>query len=235
LAVERLPRPQVVFFDLFGTIFLWSKLPRVAIAEALATEGHNVDPEAVVRARVEVERKLPTRDEYPTDSEAQYWRHFDKELLARLGIEATPKLLSAIRREFERNVTLGLQADAIPTLEGLREQGAALGVISNATYGMRRDFARLKLEPYFKHVVFSQPLKARKPDPHIFLVALSKYGCPPTRAWMVGDEPESDVRGARGVGMVPILVDRQRQHDDSPATRVADLREVSDLYRTSEP
>jgi HAD superfamily hydrolase (TIGR01549 family) len=234
VVVERLPRPDVIFFDLFGTIFQWTKPPRAAISDALATEGFEVAPEAVNKARVEVERKLPTKDEWPTESEVQYWRHFDRELLTKLGLKSNPKVLAAIRREFEANVRLELQADAVPTLKALREQGAALGVISNATFGMRRDLARLGVEPYFQHVVFSQPLNARKPDPHIFLIALSKYGCPPTRAWMVGDEPESDVRGARGVGMVPILIDRASKHPEATSTRIGDLREVADLYRTSE-
>ncbi len=234
MSVERLPRPQVVFFDLFGTVFRWSKPPRQAIADVLVAAGRPVDPEEVNRARMEVEKKLPARDEFPADSEAQYWRHYDADLLAKLGIEPTLALLEAIRREFEENVRLELQGDAVPTLQALQGAGAKVGAISNATFGMRRDFARLRLDPFFSHVVFSQPLRARKPDPHIFLVALSKYGCPPTRAWMVGDEPESDVRGARGVGMVPILVDRQDRHPEATVTRVSDLRQVGELYRASE-
>jgi HAD superfamily hydrolase (TIGR01549 family) len=234
LSLERLPRPQVIFFDLFGTVFQWSKPPRQAIADVLVAAGRPVDPEEVNRARLEVERKLPPRDEFPADSEAQYWRHYDGDLLARLGIDPAPALLEAIRREFEANVRLELQGDAIPTLQALQGAGAKVGAISNATFGMRRDFARLRLDPFFGHVVFSQPLRARKPDPHIFLVALSKYGCSPTRAWMVGDEPDSDVRGARGVGMVPILVDRQDRHPEAVVTRVSDLRQVAELYRASE-
>lgn len=234
MVVERLPRPDVVFFDLFGTVFLWSKPPRVAMSDALATQGVQVAPEAVNSARLQVEKKLPTRDDFPTENEVQYWRHFDRQLLEKLGVKATPTVLSAIRSEFEANVRLTLQPDALPALTALRAQGAKLGVISNSTFGMRRDLAKLGAEGYFDHIVFSQPLNARKPDPHIFLVALSKFGCPPTRAWMVGDEPDFDVKGARGVGMVPILIDRTKRFESSSATRIGDLREVADLYRTSE-
>lgn len=233
LVADTLPRPEVVFFDLFGTLFKWSKLPRLAIADALARHGRVVDPEAVNAARMEVERKLPPRDEYPKESESEYWRHYDADLLGKLHVSPTPELLQAIREEFEEHVRLGLQEDALEALEGLKREGVKLGVISNATFGMRRDFERLKLGGYFPSVVFSQPLAARKPDPHIFLVALSKIGCPPTRAWMVGDEMELDVKGARGVGMVPILVDREGRYAEQDVTRVTDLREVVALYRGS--
>jgi putative hydrolase of the HAD superfamily len=232
--IERLPKPEVVFFDLFGTVFRWSKPPRIAVADALKAEGVKVDPEAVNRARMEVERRLPTRDEFPQEGEWQYWRHFDRQLLEKLGVDPTPAALESIRREFEANVTLSLQPDAEQALQGLKAQRARLAVISNSTFGMRRDLKRLGAEGYFEQVVFSQPLNARKPDPHIFLLALSKFGCPPQRAWMVGDDPETDIRGARGVGIVPVLIDRAQRHADMEVTRISDLRQVADLYAASE-
>jgi HAD superfamily hydrolase (TIGR01549 family) len=230
VAVEQLPRPQVIFFDLFGTIFEWSKPPRRAISEALAAHGHPVDPEDVNRARLEVERRLPTRDEHPAEDEAHYWRHFDGDLLQKLGVPTSPSLLAAIRDEFDAKVRLTLQSDAPAALQALRDYGARLGVISNSTFGMRRDLLRLGAERYFDHIVFSQPLNARKPDPHIFLVALSKFACPPTSAWMVGDDPSTDIKGARGVGMVPVLIDRAGRYPDTTATRISDLRQVPELY-----
>jgi putative hydrolase of the HAD superfamily len=230
----RLPRPEVVFFDLFGTLFRWSKSPRDAVADALATVGRPVDPAEVYRKQREVERLFPPHDEYPAENEWQYWRHYDGELLLKLGVRTSKEALTAIREEFERNVRLDLQEDALPTLQGLKAAGARIGVISNATFGMMRDFERLGLGAFFERPVFSQAVNVRKPDPHIFLLALSKFGCPPTRAWMVGDDPDTDIKGARGVGVVPILVDRAGSYPDSNVARVADLREVVGLFQGAE-
>lgn len=229
----KLPRPEVIFFDLFGTLFRWSKSPRVAVAEALARHDYIVTPQAVLKARREIERKMPSRDEYPSESEPQYWNHYNEELLSKLQVPPSRELQAAIEAEFNQNVKIDLQPDAMPALQALRRTGVALGVISNATFGARRDFARLKLGPLFPQVIISQAVHARKPDPHIFLVALSKFGCAPPRAWMVGDEPDYDVKGARGVGMLPILIDREEQHPDCTATRIRDLRELVDLYNGS--
>lgn len=235
MAGEKLPRPEVIFFDLFGTIFRWSKSPRVAISEVLTAHDYHVGPDAVLRARREIERKLPARDEFPADFEPQYWNHYNEELLKKLQVPPTAELLAAVEAEIRQNVEIGLQPDAMPALQALKRTGVSLGVISNATFGAKRDFMRLKLGPFFPQVVISQAVHARKPDPHIFLVALSKFGCAPPRAWMVGDEVDADVKGARGVGMVPILVDREGTAPQDPrATIIRDLNEVVALYRDSQ-
>jgi len=231
---EVLPRPEVIFFDLFGTIFKWSKSPRFVIAEVLESHGYHVGPDAVLKARREIERKLPSKDEHPNDSEVQYWAHYDEELLRKLRVEPTGELIAEIRAAGEKEVHLGLQPDALPALQALKKMGVNLGVISNATFGAKRDFARLKLGPFFPQVIISQGVHARKPDPHIFLVALSKFGTAPNRAWMVGDEAELDVKGARGVGMVALMIDRDGKAPDPRATMIKDLNEVATLYRNSE-
>jgi len=230
----RLLKPEVIFFDLFGTIFRWTKNPRDAVADALQSVGQPVDPGEVFKKQRELDRLLPPQDEHPTDNEWQYWRHYDGELLKKLKVKPTDEALAAIRGEFDRHVQIELQADALPALKGLKEARARVGVISNATFGMLRDFERLELGARFDRVVFSQAVNARKPDPHIFLIALSKFGFPPTRAWMVGDDPETDIRGAQGVGIVPILVDRAGNVQARNATKVADLREVVELFRGAE-
>jgi HAD superfamily hydrolase (TIGR01549 family) len=234
-ASARLPRPDVIFFDLYGTVFKWSRSPGEVIATTLSHGGHPMSSAEVNRKWKEVQAGLPLHDEYPGESEWQYWRHYDGALLQALGIPPSKELLVAIRAQFEQDVTLGLQEDAIPTLAGLRQAGARLGVVSNATFGMTRDFNRLEIGPFFESVVFSQAINARKPDPHIFLIALSKFGVAPSRAWMVGDDPGDDVAGGQGAGLVPILIDRSGQHENVPCTRVPDLREVVALYAASEP
>jgi len=232
---ETLPRPQVIFFDVYGTIAKYSRPPRQVLADALRSRGVQADPDVVFRKQREIERQFPPHDEYPSDGEWQYWRHYDGELLMRLGVPISQEALDAIRHGFEESLTVDPAPEAHASLAALKAAGATLGIISNSNFGVRRDLARMDLARYFDPIVFSQAVGARKPDPHLFLVALSKVGCPPTRAWMVGNDPNTDVRGARGVGMVPILVDASGESDPSATTVVSSLHEVVDLYETSEP
>jgi FMN phosphatase YigB (HAD superfamily) len=52
----------------------------------------------------------------------------------------------------------------------------------------------------------------------------------PARACLhVGDSPEADVAGARGVGMVPVLIDRRARMPDAGGLRVRTLAELVEL------
>ena len=81
-------------------------------------------------------------------------------------------------------------------------------------------FRELSLESYLDFALTSKEVGADKPEPPIFLAALERGGVNASDAVYVGDQYETDVVGARGVGIEPILIDR---HDL--------LREVSDCPR----
>ena len=68
---------------------------------------------------------------------------------------------------------------------------------------------------------------AEKPDPRIFQVALEKAGTRPEETMHVGDQYYADVTGARGVGIVPVLIDRLDTFpDQNDCIRVRGLDEV---------
>src|SRR5262249_60376306 len=50
-----------------------------------------------------------------------------------------------------------------------------------------------------------RPFVVGKPEPPLFELALSRMGVSETEAVMVGDSVDSDVRGARRVGMTTVL------------------------------
>ena len=53
-----------------------------------------------------------------------------------------------------------------------------------------------------------------KPSPPIFHKALEKANAEPADAVHVGDQLTSDIDGAVGVGIVPILLDRDGNHPE---------------------
>jgi len=57
-------------------------------------------------------------------------------------------------------------------------------------------------------VVTSSEVGANKPEPPIFLAALERARVDASEAAYIGDQYETDVVGARGVGIKPILIDR---------------------------
>jgi len=51
----------------------------------------------------------------------------------------------------------------------------------------------------------------RKPDPRLFNIVCTLLNVPTTEAVYIGNDPETDVKGAQGVGMKAILLDREKK------------------------
>ncbi len=103
------------------------------------------------------------------------------------------------------------------TLKSLREKGYRLGLISNTHWripnSLREDFENL-----FEVVTLSYEHGYAKPHPSIFTVTLNGLGVDADECLHVGDDPISDVRGARGVGMKTAFVQRDTVEADADVT-----------------
>ena len=87
----------------------------------------------------------------------------------------------------------------------LAARGVILGIVSNTgrTPGviLRRVLERHGLLRYFGPIAYSDEIGVRKPEAEIFRVPLATAGMRPAHALHIGDNPDADVVGARGVGM----------------------------------
>jgi putative hydrolase of the HAD superfamily len=96
---------------------------------------------------------------------------------------------------------------ALDALRVLAARGIRLGIVSNTgrTPGvvLRRILERHDMLRYFDAtaIAYSDEVGFRKPDTRIFQRALEALGVPPARALHIGDNPDADVLGARGLGM----------------------------------
>ena len=92
-------------------------------------------------------------------------------------------------------------------LEGLRDRGLKLGLVSNAFdpgWLLHRDLEQMGLADRLDFAVFSSEVGVRKPDPRIFRRALAALGVEPESALFVGDRLYEDVRGAGELGMTTV-------------------------------
>lgn len=87
----------------------------------------------------------------------------------------------------------------------LAASGVRLGIVSNTgrTPGLilRRVLESHGLLGYFGVVSYSDEVGFRKPEARIFHATLERAGVPPGHAVHIGDNPDTDVVGAHGVGM----------------------------------
>lgn len=116
------------------------------------------------------------------------------------GIEAAPPHIMPAARE---------------TLSELAARGLKLGLICNTGrtpgYRLRVLLERYLLLRYFEVLTFSDELKIRKPDARVFEGTLKKLGVSAAESVHIGDDPTTDVRGAKSAGMLAILL----EHNDT--------------------
>lgn len=240
-----LDQVKVVFFDVGGTLAWSEPSADVVWARALREHGHSVTPGEVVRRtgvrgpevnRPDLHRAIQATTEgfrslpFPREQEGQeaYFRRFDAALLERLGIPVEEEILDTVARRFREDLVSHLFEDVAPTLQRLQEAGFRLGVISNATHDLPDRLAKLGLTPFFEAITYSYEVGAEKPDSRIFRAALTRLGVEAARAVHVGDSYEADVVGARGVGLRPLLIQREGEVRGADCVVLRSLEEIHD-------
>ena len=109
-----------------------------------------------------------------------------------------------------------LYDDALPVILALEARGYRLGLVSNTPWGTpeylwESQVERFHLAPHFPVRCFSSVIGFQKPDRRIFEVALGRLGVPAAKTLFVGNDPEADVAGAAGVGMLTAFIRRRGQ------------------------
>jgi putative hydrolase of the HAD superfamily len=105
--------------------------------------------------------------------------------------------------------------DALPALGRLAAAGLKLAVIANWDVSLPDVLARLGLAEPFGVIVTAAAVGATKPDARPFQAALEQLGAEAGRSVHVGDDPVTDIAGARAAGMSAVLLDRSGRAPDS--------------------
>jgi putative hydrolase of the HAD superfamily len=133
------------------------------------------------------------------------YRPYD-ELLDELGIDDPDAFIDAEHEVWRPAHEILASAQAL--LDSLRSSGLKVGIVANSWPDpgrvLRADVERFGLAGSVDVMVFSEEVGVRKPDAEIFRVACRQLGVDPCEAMYVGDNLETDVRGAAGVGMTTV-------------------------------
>jgi putative hydrolase of the HAD superfamily len=217
--VHPLSALKVIFFDL-GSTLIYSKDPWPPIY----AQADRALAGKLQQAGLPIEIK-PFSGEFDTFLDAYYAERGDSpiekttfsllsELLAQYGFQDIPA--SVLRAALDAMYAITqqnwyLEADAIPTLKTLRDQGYRLGMISNTSDDMnvQQLVDRYELRPYFDTILTSAGCGIRKPDERIFQLALDSFRVPPEQTAMVGDLLEADILGANQLGIYSIWITRR--------------------------
>lgn len=168
-----------IFFDLGSTLIDESDCTEYRIQESLK-QPNAPSREVFERRMIELasQNRLPYKDAAAEFGlEIIKWpKHLEK------MYEGVPKLLEKLNDRYR------------------------LGIIANQSMGTEQRLVNYGIRQYFEIIMSSAEVGISKPDLKIFKTALSKAGCIPENAYMIGDRLDNDIEPAAQIGMNTIWV-----------------------------
>jgi len=227
---------RAVFFDFYNTLISFDPPREELQVRACSEFGVEVNREDLPRGYWAADdlmsrenSRLPIHKRSKEEEQA-FWSDYEFTILKAAGAEVTRELaLRIFTRARQLDRRLILFGDVLPVLGKLRGRGVVLGLVSNLNRGLDGYCSELGLSGYIDFALTSFEIGAEKPHPPIFLAALERAGVSAAEAIHVGDQYHSDVVGARGVGISPLLLDRDgfwEGVNDCP--RIRSLSEIVD-------
>jgi putative hydrolase of the HAD superfamily len=200
---------DAVFLDVDHTL-LWADLDIEGYVEDLSpytTNGLLTVERATGPVWEGMRRHIKENIKHRTEDDLADFKRRNVERTAReLGIVAPSEILIEVA---ERRTSLVPYPESEAVLRRLREMGLKPYVVSNWDVLLVEVLKDLGWMRYFDGVIASGVVGVEKPDPRIFEEALRVSGVGRERAIHVGNDPISDIRGAAGVGIDTVLVDRR--------------------------
>jgi HAD superfamily hydrolase (TIGR01549 family) len=206
---------QAVLFDVDFTLFRpGPELGPEGYRRVGERHGLALDPARYDEARAAAIHTLQRDRELVHDEEV--WIAFTEQIVRGMGGDGDTAraCASEIVREWERHDNFMLFEDALPVLGDLRARGLKIGLVSNGARDLDEFAAHHGLE--VDAAVGSRAHGRIKPDPSIFVAALSALGTAAEETAMVGDSYEDDIEGARALGIRGILLDRDGYRPEEP-------------------
>jgi putative hydrolase of the HAD superfamily len=233
---------RALTFDFWGTLYenAYAREDRLRLLdEVLARHGQ---PRTWEEMDAAYSNALSVWDRvWRTEQRSLTIRRWLNELLDHLGADLSEDAAADLGRAMQE---IYLHDDRPHPVTGAKDalaalaQQYALGLISDTglTPGrvLRQVMRRDGLLTFFHALAFSDELGVAKPKPEPFLHTLDQLGAKPEEAAHIGDLPETDLRGARRVGMKAVLFLGVSEREDGRQLADAAFDDYSELERLLE-
>jgi len=176
---------------------------------------------------------------------AQYWAKFHHGLLTKDQLRIG-RFVETLRRFKVFDIPLAtrisscyterspfqtaLFPEAIETLEHLSAK-YEMHIITNGFEEIQGiKIKQSSLERYFKHIFISESVGHQKPEKEIFIHAMQVTGASVAESLMIGDNMQTDIAGARAVGMDQVFFNPHRLKTREKATyEITHLAELKNI------
>ena len=198
-----LRKPDAILFDTDNTLYDYTPANTMAerAVEAKVQNLLGINPDTFHAAYKQSKHEIKQRLGHTASSHSRLL--YFQRLLEILGFKA--QLLTALDLEQTFWRTFLANAPLFPgvkdLLADLRYHNIAIAIVTDLTSNIQlRKLTYFHLEETFDAVVTSEEVGADKPDPRNFELVLKKLGLTHDHCiWMVGDNPATDVAGARSI------------------------------------
>ena len=211
-------KPKVIFVDAVGTLFGVKGSVGEIYSQIAADFGVSVSPEVLNKNFFKSFKASPPPIFIDADikdipqREYDWWRIVALNTFEGAGVLPEfadfPAFFTELYIHFGTPDPWYVYPDVILALMNWRRLGVELGVLSNFDSRLYLVLQGLGLREYFASITISTQVRAAKPDPEIFHIALNKHKCSPEEAWHIGDSMIDDYQGAKAAGMRGIWINR---------------------------
>lgn len=210
---------KAIGFDLFNTLItvepqtLGEAMGR--LFKSLMKDGFQLDEEAFKQAYRQAALKF--LEETRRDGRETHNRFWISTALNKMGYNVSPddpRIAAAVEGYFSAFFPYcRLVPGTKEMLERLTKR-YRIGLLSNFTHppAAREIMKRVGLTPYFDKVLISGDLGYRKPHRSVFNRLIESLKVEGNHILYIGDDPESDITGARMAGIHPVWITYVRDH-----------------------
>lgn len=234
---------KMVTFDLYDTLVEADPPGWIRFQNALQKNGFDVSIEEIMPAYTAGQRfftiengRMPIRDR-SEDEIVTFRMNLTGVSMEALGLptdaDVVRRVAMTFRDDTRQHGQLGYRTyeDVTDALARLKRHHILRAVVSNADSDVTRLCLHMGFAEEMDTIVTSALVGWEKPDARTFYAALEPFNMAASSVLHVGDQPDSDVAGARAIGMAAALLDRYDQYSDEDvhAERVTSLTQLVDL------
>lgn len=216
-----LKKYKAVFFDVGGTLLRVHPSVGEVYTELARSYGFLGAPDEVDRQFRLQWKKIGGIESLGRQSgmtiEKKFWRDLVFQVFEHFGgLRDFETYFEQVYEAFRKKDCWRVYEDVLDSgiLETLKRRGVVLGVISNWDSRLPDTLEAMGLARHFNFILASTVVGSAKPDQKIFEEALQRSGVSGDEACHIGDEPDTDIKGARQSGVDAILIDRTGRHEN---------------------
>lgn len=220
-----------IFFDLDHTLWDFEKNSALTFKKILAESNIPVDSDRFLEIYVPINLEYWRlfREDKISKSELRYQRL--SKTFAQLEVAVSDEMIDHLSEQYIRYLsTFNYLFEYTEELLENLQKDYKLHIITNGFREVQRKKIKASgIYNYFKHIVDSESVDVKKPNPKIFSYALELANVAPENALMIGDSFEADIKGALALNMHAIHVDFDKKHDHSLCPIVYHLTEIEKI------